>query len=348
MMDWLDERFGVRDFIKNHLTHNIVPSHVNTLHYIGGIAVLVILVQLFTGILLMLYYVPTEAEAFLSVERINNHIPFGWLFHNLHVVGASVLIILIMLHMLRVYWHGAFKSPRELHWLSGMLLLLLVLGMAFTGYLLPWSQLSYWASTIGIEMIRAIPFLGNSLARLLRGSNVIDGVTLRRFYTIHTIVLPLLIGAVMVLHYALKRKTGVAPNISKIAKLSVHNKDNDKGKAYFPYHFMRHGALVFLLLAILLTLALMMTPTPQTPADRLNSTEQVKPEWYFLASYQLLKIVPIDWLGILMQVAFIFFLFSVPIIESKEKPLKERRLPMVTAGFITILYLVLTYWGAVS
>ncbi len=157
----------------------------------------------------MFYYVPSPDEAFVSVQHITNDIPFGWFFQKLHSLSATVLIVLVILHMLRVFWHGAFKNPRELHWISGILLLLFTLAMSFTGYLLPWSQLSYWASTVGTEITRSTPSTGDSLVKLIRGTENISSITLKRFYAIHTVGLPLLMSFCLLLHFWMVRKTGI-------------------------------------------------------------------------------------------------------------------------------------------
>lgn len=210
VLEWLDERYGARSLIEKYLTGKIVPPHVNWTFCFGGLAFFSFGVQVLTGIFLMIYYDPTQAGAFESVQRIYNDVPFGWLMHRVHSINANLMILLVIMHLLRVLFYGAYKKPRELHWVSGFLLLCLTLLMGFSVYLLPWTQLSYWASTVGTKIPGDIPVIGEYIVELMRGGEAVTGYTLKRFYAMHTVALPALIGAFSLWHFVLIRSTGIS------------------------------------------------------------------------------------------------------------------------------------------
>ena len=210
VLDWLDERYDARQWIRENLTEKLVHKHINWLYCFGGLSFLGFLLQIGIGIFLMMYYIPTPKDALASVQNIANNIPFGWLFQRLHSIGANVVNLLVMFHMLRVLYHGAYKKPREFQWVSGVFLLLITMAMSFTGYLLPWTQLSYWGATIGTEMPGATPIVGEWLVQLIRGGVQITGITLTRFYAIHVVVLPLTLIGFLGIHFLMIRKVGIS------------------------------------------------------------------------------------------------------------------------------------------
>lgn len=211
VMHWLDERYGVRALSDQLLTGKLVPlSATGSLYCLGGLAFFTILLQLGTGVLLLMYYEPTTTGAYQSVEFVRNDVPFGWLVQSLHAYGATVLVVLVLGHLLRVVYHQVYKRPRELHWVSGVLLLLLVLGMSFTGYLLPWTQISYWAATVGTEVPRATPGIGDWLVHFVRGSDSISEVTLRRFFMVHVGLAPAVLLGTLMMHFVMIRRTGIS------------------------------------------------------------------------------------------------------------------------------------------
>jgi len=212
-LDWLDERLGVRQIIKDEITEKVVPRHRKWHDYFGcfgGLSFVFFIIQVLSGIFLLIYYVPHPDYAYQSIQNIDNRIAFGWLVRRVHAVGANFMILLVMIHMLRVLFTGAYKKPRELHWVSGVCLLFLTLAMGFSGYLLPWTQLSYWAATVGTNIPGSIPFIGPFLVKLVRGGDVVDAKTLGRFFAMHVCVLPALIAGFMGLHFLMIRKTGIS------------------------------------------------------------------------------------------------------------------------------------------
>jgi len=206
--DWLGERLDIDDMIQTAL-HVEIPEGVRT-YFLGGMTLFFLGVQVITGILLALYYRPSSQDAYDSILHIMNNVRFGWLIRSIHAWSANLMIIVCVLHMLRIYIQGAYKKPREITWLVGIVLLLITLGFGFTGYLLPWDQRAFWATTAGTEIAGSVPVVGDPLLRFLRAGNDVSGLTLSRFYGIHTLVLPASIGLFVGIHLLLLHRQGLA------------------------------------------------------------------------------------------------------------------------------------------
>lgn len=207
---WLECRYELKPLIEKNVTAKQVPRTLSWAGCFGGLAFLVFLVQLFTGVLLLMYYKPTPEAAWDSVTFIKSNVPMGWLVQRIHVVGANLMIVLVIMHMARVAYFKIFRSPRELHWLSGVVLFSLTLGLAFTGYLLPWTQLSYWGAQVGSEIPGALPLIGKALVVWLRRGENITGDTLGFFFALHIWVLPAIAIMMMLMHFAMIRRTGIS------------------------------------------------------------------------------------------------------------------------------------------
>lgn len=207
---WLDERFDLKPLIEKNVTTKQVPRTLSWAGCFGGLAFLTFLVQVFTGMLLLMYYKPTPDTAWDSVTFINSNVPMGWLVRRIHVVGANLMIVLVVMHMARVAYFKIFRKPRELHWISGVVLFGLTLGLAFTGYLLPWTQLSYWGAQVGTEIPGALPWIGEAFVVWLRRGDNITGDTLGFFFSLHVWVLPATIVMFMLAHFAMIRRTGIS------------------------------------------------------------------------------------------------------------------------------------------
>lgn len=208
IIDWLDERVGLRQLVAL-LMHVEIPRNAHTF-YLGGITLFVFVSQGVTGILLSLYYQPTPEAAYNSILYIMNQVPFGWLIRSVHSWGSNLMIIFCILHMLRVIIQGAYKKPRELTWIVGMGLLFITLGFGFTGYLLPWDQRAFWATTVGTGIAEAVPLIGNLLRDFLRGSADVGALTLSRFFGVHLLVLPASIVGLLALHLLFIHQQGLA------------------------------------------------------------------------------------------------------------------------------------------
>jgi quinol-cytochrome oxidoreductase complex cytochrome b subunit len=207
--DWVQSRVDVAGAVEASL-HVRIPRGART-YFLGGTTLFFLIVQIITGILLSLYYRSSPEEAYQSILYIMNQVSFGWLIRSIHAWSANLMILACVLHMMRVFFQGAYKKPREVTWLVGVVLLLVTLVFGFTGYLLPWDQRAYWGTTVGTEIAGAAPIAGDFMLRFLRGGETLSGVTLSRFYSIHTLLLPLSIIMVVAVHLLLIHQQGLAP-----------------------------------------------------------------------------------------------------------------------------------------
>lgn len=223
LYDWVDFRTGARDLVKEQLTEYRVPPKLNKWYSLGGLALFVLIMQLVTGVLLLVYYVPSTEEGFASVQRIMLEIPYGWLIRISHAVGSHAMVIILILHMVSVVFMGSYKKPREITWLTGCALLFLSLGICFTGYLLPWSQLSFWATTVATKIPEPIPFIGPWIVKIIRGGDSISPDTLNRFFALHVVVIPAVMLALVGVHLFLVRVLGISgPPSKKSKKMTNH------------------------------------------------------------------------------------------------------------------------------
>ncbi len=208
LFSWLDERLGLTAIYDTVLDRS-VPK-VNWWFTLGSASAFLFALQAVTGIFLTVYYVPSPDVAYQSIEYIMNEVQFGWLIRGIHHWGASLMVIIVFVHMLRTFFYGAYKFPRELTWLTGVVLLISTLGMGFTGYLLPWNQRAYWATTVGTEIAGTVPFIGDFIERVLRGGPDLSAVTLARFFAVHIWVLPLVIALLIGVHIYMVVKLGIS------------------------------------------------------------------------------------------------------------------------------------------
>jgi cytochrome b6 len=283
---WLADRTGI-DVVRGWIEHKTVPVHSATgWYYFGGITLFLFAIQVITGILLMLYYRPTVAEAFESVRFIMTRVEFGWLIRSIHSWSANLLIFVALVHMFSVVFTHAYRPPRELTWLTGIALLGLMLFFGFSGYLLPWNQISYFATKVGTDVAANAPLVGAGIARLLRGGEDVGGATLTRFFAFHVIVLPLAAIALVLTHILLVQKNGMStpPWISLSAVRQIR---------FFPNFFLRELMVWYLALAVLGALAAIFPWELGEKADPFASAPAgIRPEWYFLAQFYTLKLIP--------------------------------------------------------
>ncbi|UCH27760.1 MAG: cytochrome bc complex cytochrome b subunit [Trueperaceae bacterium] len=339
---WIDERTGISGPVRSFLSYP-VPKYVhgNLLYTLGGLTAIGFLLQVVTGILLMFYYDPSPEGAYNSVDYITFEVPLGWLVRGVHHYGASAMVILAALHMLRTYFMSTYKKPREINWLTGVLLLFLTLAFGFTGYLLPWDQKGYWATKVGSEIAGSVPVIGSWLASLMRGGEVLGQATLTRFYATHVVLLPTLVAILIVIHILQLRFHGMAPAITERAK-----RNSRKFVPFFPHWVVTDTILGLGLLALLVYLSWSQGVPLDFPADPSASDFVPRPEWYFLFYFQALKYFP----GSLEAVATILiplFIFGTMIVLPFVDKGDERRpwKKPVTTGvgiFYTVLIIVLT------
>ncbi len=208
VMQWLDERLGLQGIYSTVLDRKM--PHVNWWFTLGSASLFLFVMQALTGIFLTVYYVPSPDHAYDSIQYIMTGVPFGWLIRGIHHWGASLMVVFVFSHMVRTFIFGAYKYPRELTWVTGVVLLLSTLGMGFTGYLLPWNQRAYWATTVGTQIAGSVPIIGPYITSVLRGGSDLSGVTLARFFSVHIWWLPVVIGAMIGVHLYLIIRLGIA------------------------------------------------------------------------------------------------------------------------------------------
>ncbi|MBI5389729.1 cytochrome b N-terminal domain-containing protein [Candidatus Woesearchaeota archaeon] len=207
---WFDERFNLKEDLRKILKKPVPPYATHPMYCLGGISFLCYLVLVVTGILLARYYIPTPEEAYSSVKFIMQEVTFGSLFRSIHHWAANMMIAAVVLHMFRVYLTGAFKKPRELNWIAGVALLLTTLIFGFSGYLLPWDQLSYWATTVGLQIPASIPVLGPAILKIFIGGAEVGAETLARFYFLHVFLLPMIVFMLLGMHFFMVRRQGIS------------------------------------------------------------------------------------------------------------------------------------------
>jgi len=336
---WLASRFDLEAFNRFFESQAKKPLPVTTgwFHTFGSLALILLLSQVITGILLLIYYRPTIKEAFVSVRFIMNEAYMGWLYRQVHAWGANLMLIFVFLHMVRTYFMGSFKKPREITWMMGVLLFILTLVFGFTGYLLPWNQLAYWATTVGTEVAGAIPIVGEWLKTLMRGGPHVGEETLSRFFVIHVIILPWGLFFIVAVHLFLVRLQGIATTekVGKERKLKA-----GEGIPFFPHHVLKEGVLFFIVLGTLITLSILLPFELGEQADPLITPHAIKPEWYFLPMYQVLKYFP-KLTGIFIVSLAPLMLFFWPFIDRTPERDPRKRPVSVVFGILVLLSLVL-------
>lgn len=295
---WLEERVGLSGLLKL-AREKTVPLHRHTVwYYLGGMSLFLFSVQLASGILLLLYYRPSADEAFESVQFIMAKVPFGWLIRSVHSWSANLLIFVVFIHMFSVFFLKAYRKPRELTWVSGTILLFLMLAFGFSGYLLPWNALAFFATQVGTEVVGAVPLVGRFMLRLLRGGDQVTGGTLTRFYGIHVALLPAATALLVAAHLALVQKHGMSE------PPGVEARRQSTGAAartmrFLPNFLLRDCIGWCAALGILAALAALFPWELGEKADPFSPAPAgIRPEWYFCWMFQTLKLLPGHLLGI--------------------------------------------------
>ena len=289
---WLEERLGLAA-IRAFLAHKTVPVHAHTLwYYFGGITLFLFTIQVMTGTLLLLYYRPSPAEAYESVQFIVTRVQFGWLIRSIHSWSANLMILSAFIHMFSVVFLRAFRRPRELTWLSGIALLGLALAFGFSGYLLPWNTVSYFATKVGTDMAAAVPVVGHNMARFLRGGNDVGGATLTRFFGFHVAVLPGITTMLLLAHLALVQKHGMSSPRWAVEEYRRKGQSVPQ-MPFFPNFFLRELMAWYAALGVLGSLAAIFPWELGLKADPFAPAPAgIRPEWYFLAPFYTLKLIP--------------------------------------------------------
>jgi quinol-cytochrome oxidoreductase complex cytochrome b subunit len=345
---WLQQRTGLGPVLAA-LLHVRVPMSART-YYFGGIALFLFGIQVVTGTLLALYYKPTPEAAYESVQFVTSDVSFGWLIRSLHHWAANLMVLFVALHLLRVFFQAAYKYPRELTWVVGCALLLVTLGFGFTGYLLPWDQRAYWATVVGTEIAGGVPLVGEPLLVLLRGGPDVTGATMSRFFGIHVLVMPLALAGLLAVHLVLVHQLGLAnPRRPEPRPGSQAAHDDEPLRPFFPHYLLDEVIAWYVLLGVLVVLASLFPAGLEAQANPLETPEHTKPEWYYLAVYELLKLVPIKVVGILLPIVGIAVLFVWPFLDRSPEVLIRRRKIVVGVATLLVLAVVLLTWrGYVS
>ena len=355
MTDFFEDRLELPTLWRGFTDRNL-PRGIGWLHTLGSATLFLLLVQAATGILLAFYYVPSPEHAFHSVSLIETQLSLGWLIRGIHKWAASLLVLLVVLHLLRVLYMGAFKYPRELTWVVGVLLLLVVLAFGFTGYLLPWDQRGYWATVVGTHIASYAPGIGPYVMEILRGQPDVGVRTLGRFYAFHTLVLPALLFSLVAVHVAMVVKQGIAPWPAK--KFASVNRDDyrklyqqfkEEGRPF--YVSMAKDAVVSLAVLVLLFFLAWKVGAPiGEEADPTSATFVPRPEWYFLFLFELLWWFPRQWIPLAtfwIPAFLILLLLFLPWLDRSIHRAPLRR-PLTTGltSALVLTALFLTYKGA--
>jgi ubiquinol-cytochrome c reductase cytochrome b subunit len=352
---WLNKRLPVDEFVTSQMTGYYAPKNFNIWYFFGSLALVVLALQLVTGIFLTMFYKPGELTSFDSVEYIMREVDYGWLIRYLHSTGASAFFIVVYLHMFRALLYGSYKAPRELLWLIGMLVYLALMAEAFMGYVLPWGNMSFWGAQVIVNLFGTIPGIGTPLVEWIRGDYGIADATLNRFFALHVAAIPLALLLLVVLHLVALRQTGS----NNPDGIEIKEKPGPDGKPldgipFHPYYTVKDivGVGVFLVLFALVVFykptfgGLFLEAPNFEPANPISTPEHITPVWYFTPYYAILRAVPDQRMGaLLMLLAVVSFLFLPWLDRSPVKSIRYRgwisrtALALFAASFVVLGYL---------
>ncbi len=334
LMKWIDDRFPFTETMKYHITEYYASKNFNWWYVFGVLAMVVLVIQLLTGIFLTMNYKPAAVDAFASVEYIMRDVVCGWLIRYMHSTGASFFFIVVYLHMFRAMLYGSYKKPRELIWIIGMMIFFVLFAEAFAGYLLPWGQMSYWGAQVIISLFGAIPVVGDGIVELIRGDYSISDITLNRFFALHVIALPLaLIGLVFVHIVALHEVGSSNPDGIEIKNKKGSDGIPLDGVAFHPYHTSKD--LVAIIIFLMLFCAVIFFAPEMggyfleyanfEPANLLATPEHIAPVWYFTPFYSILRAVPDKlWGALLMGGSVLLPMFLPWLDRSRVRSIRYR------------------------
>lgn len=356
-LGWVDYRLPVSEFWQKHMAGYYAPRNFNFWYFFGSLALLVLVNQIVTGIWLTMHYKPDAEQAFGSVEYIMRDVEWGWLLRYLHTTGASAFFVVVYLHMFRGLMYGSYQRPRELIWIFGMLIYVLLMAEAFMGYVLPWGQMSYWGAQVIISLFGAIPGVGEELATWIRGDFVVSDATLTRFFAFHVVALPLALLLLVVLHLSALHQVG--SNNPDGVEIKDHKDEDGKPLDGIPFHPYYTVKDIFGVGMFLLPFAFIVFFTPEVggwflehdnfvPADPQVTPEHIKPVWYFTPFYAILRAIPDKLWGVIAMGAAIFVLFLLPWLD--RSPVKSYRyrgpISKIALALFVVSFVGLGYIGA--
>jgi ubiquinol-cytochrome c reductase cytochrome b subunit len=334
LLGWIDERFPATKMWNDHLAQYYTPKNFNFWYFFGSLALLVLVIQIISGIFLTMHYKPDGEMAFASVEYIMRDVPYGWLIRYIHSTGATAFFVVVYLHMFRGLMYGSYKKPRELIWLFGMFIYLALMAEAFMGYLLPWGQMSFWGAQVIISLFSAIPVLGDELTLWIRGDFVIGDATLNRFFALHVIALPFVLVFLVIAHIIALHEVGSNnPDGVEIKKHKDANGIPLDGIPFHPYYSVKDfvGVVVFLFFFSVVMFyfpdggGYLLEYANFIASDPLKTPEHIAPVWYFTPFYAILRAVPDKLMGVGTMGAAIVVLFFLPWIDRcKVKSIRYR------------------------
>ncbi len=342
---WIDERLPIPSMLTKEYAEFPTPKNFNYFWNFGALAMVCLVVMIVTGIVLAMHYTPHVDYAFDSVERIMRDVNYGWLLRYIHMNGASMFFIVVYIHMFRGLYYGSYKAPRELLWILGVVILLLMMATAFMGYVLPWGQMSFWGATVITNLFSAIPLVGDNIVVWLWGGFSVDNPTLNRFFSLHYL-LPFVIVGVVFLHVVALHITG------SNNPLGIEPKGPQDTIPFHPYYTIKDsfGLVIFLIVfAFFVFFApnFMGHPDNYIPANPLVTPAHIVPEWYFLPFYAILRAVPDKLGGVVLMFASIFVLFVLPWLDtSPVRSMKFRPLARPFFWVFVLSCLLLGYCGA--
>jgi ubiquinol-cytochrome c reductase cytochrome b subunit len=350
-VEWIDARFPLTKLWNEHLAQYYAPKNFNVWYYFGSLALLMLVLQIITGIFLAVNYKPDAALAFGSVEYIMRDVDYGWLIRYMHSTGASFFFIVVYLHMFRALLYGSYRKPRELLWIIGMFIYLSLMAESFLGYLLPWGQMSYWGAQVIISLFGAIPIVGEDLSTWIRGDYVISDVTLNRFFAYHVVLVPIILLGLAAAHIMALHEVGSNnPDGIEIKKNKDANGKPLDGIPFHPYYTVKDivGITVFL---IFFSAVIFYAPelggyfiehNNFFPADPMKTPQHIAPLWYFTPFYAILRAVPDKLIGVILMGASIFVWFLLPWLD--RSPVKSIRYKGLIFKFALTLF-VISFFG---
>ena len=331
---WIDDRFPLTALWKSQVAEYYAPKNMNFWYYFGSLALVMLVIQILSGLFLTMNYKPSSADAFGSVEYIMRDVEWGWLIRYMHSTGASAFFIVVYLHMFRALLYGSYQKPRELLWIFGMLIYFALMAEGFFGYLLPWGNMSYWGAQVIVSLFGAIPVVGDSLTEWIRGDFYVSDVTLNRFFALHVVAIPFALVFLVIAHLMALHEVGSNnPDGVEIKKVKGPDGIPLDGIAFHPYYTVKDmvGLGVFL---ILFALVIFFAPTLGgyflenanfDPANSLQTPPHIAPVWYFTPFYAILRAVPSKPLGAaLMGIAVVLFVFLPWLDRGKVKSIRYR------------------------
>jgi ubiquinol-cytochrome c reductase cytochrome b subunit len=355
VLTWFDQRFPLMSLWRDHLAEYYAPKNFNFWYYFGSLAMVVLVLQIVTGIFLVMHYKPDAAQAFASVEYIMRDVPGGWLIRYMHSTGASFFFIVVYLHMFRGLLYGSYRQPRELVWVIGMLIYLSLMAEAFFGYLLPWGQMSYWGAQVIINLFDALPLIGPYLSEWIRGDYVVSDATLNRFFSLHVIAIPLLLLGLVGAHIMALHEVG-SNNPDGVEIKLVRSPDTGHpvdGIPFHPYYTVKDtlGVVVF---SIVFCVAMFFAPEMGgyfleynnfIPADPLKTPPHIAPVWYFTPYYSILRAITEDFMWVLGAAVIAYAVLLVGALKAQAARVAVAAVAAVLlAGFAAIDPKV---WGVV-